>query len=131
LKIKNEINCNSWVIDGNYKRTNHLTWSQADTIIWIDLPKYLTFFQNFKRSFTRAINSENLWGHEGNNESFTRMFSKDSVTLWMLKTYDKNRLEYQRRMKSQEYQKINFFHLKSRREIKNFVKEIIKNQQLS
>ncbi|EQC47452.1 EutP/PduV family microcompartment system protein [Bacteriovorax sp. Seq25_V] len=127
-KIKKEIENGNWVIDGNYKRTNHLTWHQADTVIWIDLPKWLTLYQNFTRSLIRALKKENLWGHEGINESFRRMFSKDSVTLWMFKTYDSNRIEYFKRMQNPEYQNINFIHLKSRKEIRNFVSNLSHSQ---
>ena len=33
----------SWVLDGNYSRTNDLKWKQADTIIWVDYGFFLTF----------------------------------------------------------------------------------------
>lgn len=28
----------TWVLDGSYSRTQHLTWPLADTVVWIDLP---------------------------------------------------------------------------------------------
>ncbi len=111
----------SWIVDGNYGRTNHLTWPQADTVIWIDLPLWLTFYQNLSRSLKRALSEEELWPGTGNKESLSKLFSKDSILLWLLKTYSLNREKYSQRMNDPEFSHINFIHLRSRNELKKFI----------
>ena len=120
-KIENAIQGDSWIIDGNYGRTNHITWPKADTIIWIDLPFYLTLYQNISRSLKRAFLKYELWEGTGNRESFSRMFSKDSIVLWVFKTYKSHKKRFELRINAKEYEHINFYRLRSHKEIENFV----------
>ena len=48
----------NWIIDGNYGRTMDITWPKADTVIWIDYPFWLVFYQNFSRAIKRSITRE-------------------------------------------------------------------------
>ncbi|MDC1175487.1 hypothetical protein OAT67_08815 [Bacteriovoracaceae bacterium] len=121
-KIENATQGDTWIVDGNYSRTRHLTWPKADTIIWIDLPFWKTIYQNVSRSVKRAISQEELWPNTGNKESFSRMFSKESIILWLLKTYKKNRKRYLKAMELEEFSHINFIRLRSRKEIDSFLK---------
>jgi len=120
-KIEKAIDKPKWILDGNYGRTNHLTWKDADTIIWIDLPFWLTFYQIFKRSFNRAITRKELWAGTGNRESFRRMFSRDSILWWLFKTYSSHGCRYQERMNDPAYKHITFHRLRSRKEISDFL----------
>jgi adenylate kinase family enzyme len=123
-KISEAINCESWIIDGNYGRTQHLTWPVADTVIWIDLPFWPTLYQNISRSIYRSITREEIWKGTGNKESFIKMFSKDSIVKWLFKTYDSNKERYSKNMQNEKFKNINFIHLKSRKEIEFFLKNI-------
>lgn len=123
-KIESATNQDSWVLDGNYGRTQHLTWHQADTIIWIDLPFWLNFYQSLKRALTRAITRKELWAGTGNIETFSKMFSKDSILIWLFKTYDSNVARYEKHMSDFKYAHINFYRLRSRSEINIFLKDI-------
>ncbi|WP_077619544.1 topology modulation protein [Bacillus sinesaloumensis] len=42
----------SWIIDGNYTKTFELRAKQADTIIYLELPRYLCLYRVFRRYFT-------------------------------------------------------------------------------
>lgn len=123
-KISNVVNQDTWIIDGNYNRTNHLTWKDADTIIWINLPFWLTLYQNVTRSFKRAITQEELWAGTGNRESFRKMFSKESIVLWLLKTFVQQNNRYELRLNDPNYSHIKFYRLKSRREIAQFLNQL-------
>ena len=130
-KIKNAIayaehhsDKQGYVIDGNYTRTVHLTWKDIDTVIWLDLPFALNLVQSVKRALSRAISKQPFWENSNNTESFKQMLSRDSIILWMIKTHKKNRKKYQDRIKNPEYAHIQFIHLRSRKEIENFLKAI-------
>lgn len=43
---------NSWIIDGNYSKTFDLRAEQADTIIYLELPRYRCLYQVLKRYLT-------------------------------------------------------------------------------
>ncbi|WP_111859425.1 AAA family ATPase [Acinetobacter sp. CFCC 10889] len=113
-----------YVIDGNYTRTVPLTWQEIDTVIWLDLPFALNLFQSIKRALSRAISKQPMWQHSNNTESFSRMLSRDSIILWMMKTHKKNRKKYQDRINHPDYAHIQFIHLRSRKEIESFLKQL-------
>lgn len=123
-KIEEAIQSDTWIIDGNYGRTNHLTWPKADTVIWIDLPFYRTLYQNVLRSIKRAFSQKELWEGTGNKESFARMFSKDSIVRWVFKTYKPQKKRNETRMNSDEYNYLKFYRLKSHKEIERFLAQI-------
>ncbi len=128
-KLQIEISSDCWIIDGNYGQTHPLTWAKADCVIWIDLPLWKTLYHNIIRSVKRSIRREELWQGTGNRESFKRMFSKDSIILWLLKTYKSNIKLYESRMKDAAYSHIKFVRLKSRKEIKNWVAASVRQRR--
>lgn len=113
-----------YVIDGNYSRTTQMTWKKIDTVIWLDLPFAVNLFQSVKRALSRAISKQPFWKNSNNTESFARMLSQDSIILWMIKTHQKNRTKYQDRMQNPDYAHLQFIHLTSKKQIKQFLKSI-------
>lgn len=123
-RIKESISGHQWIVDGNYARTNHLTWPHADTVIWIDLPFWTSFYQSFKRAVVRIITQEELWPGTNNRESLRMLFSKDSILVWFFKTYHSNRRKYLERINDPQWDHLNFIQLRSRYEIRKFLKSI-------
>eukprot|EP00823_Brevimastigomonas_motovehiculus_P007066 TRINITY_DN6072_c0_g1_i1.p1 TRINITY_DN6072_c0_g1~~TRINITY_DN6072_c0_g1_i1.p1 ORF type:complete len:177 (-),score=22.82 TRINITY_DN6072_c0_g1_i1:62-571(-) len=96
-RIQNTLNKseNKWVIAGNYTRMRDLSWPSAQAIVWLDYSFYRLFCQLTRRTFLRWWRGELLWGT--NHESFFRHFklwSKDSLYYWLVKTYPIKRREY-------------------------------------
>ena len=122
-KIEKAINCENWVLDGNYDRTQDLKWEKVDKIIFLDLPFYLILFRIIKRSFIRSLTRKILWA--GNQENiFKHLLTKDSLILWVIKTFQKNRREYSFLENSNEIPNINFIRLKSKRQLKAFYESL-------
>ena len=44
-KLDEATSQDSWVLDGNYTRSQGITWPKADTVIWLNLPKWLNLYQ--------------------------------------------------------------------------------------
>ncbi len=129
--IQHAISGNSWVLDGNYSRTNALKWEQADTVIWIDYGFFLTFYQVIKRSFQRAWSQEELWKGTGNKESFKRsFFSSDSVIHWMLINYRRNKKRYARLMYQPPNSNIKCIRIRSRKDAELFLNTQRKKQAI-
>lgn len=115
----------SWVLDGNYTRTNTIKWDRCDTVIWLDYSFLRTFSQIIFRSISRALTQKELWLGTGNRESFRRsFFSKESVILWMITNYKKNRVKYKKIMQSNDYPHITFLHIKSPLEANKIINSI-------
>lgn len=123
-RIKDSVSGPQWIVDGNYARTNHLTWPHADTIIWIDLPFWTNFYQSLKRALVRIITQEELWPGTNNRESLRMLFSKDSILVWFFKTYHPNRKKNLERMKDPQYGHLNFIHLRSRTEMRKLLESV-------
>ncbi|MEG0343396.1 MAG: adenylate kinase [Acinetobacter sp.] len=113
-----------YVIDGNYSRTTHLTWKASDTVIWLDLPFYLNLFQSLHRAFGRALSQKPFWENSNNTESFSRMFTRDSIVLWMIKTYKKNRKKYIDKMNDPQFAHVQFIHITTRKQMRQFLENL-------
>lgn len=112
----------TWVLDGNYNRTAATKWKDVDTIIWIDYSFSRTLYQAITRAIKRTLSGKELWPETGNKESFRKSFmSSDSIILWTIKTYSKNRDRYLAIMNDKRYQHINFIQIRSPSEAHQFL----------
>lgn len=60
ILLKNELEKDCWIIDGNYNRTLPLRLKYADTVIWLDLPRIICLWRVFWRhGKTRPDMTEN------------------------------------------------------------------------
>lgn len=126
----NKIQCaidqapHGYVIDGNYSRSQTIKWKEIDTIIWLDLPFHLNLYRSITRAVHRVLTRQKLWNNSDNKESFKMMLGRDSIIWWMIKTHKKNRQKYDAIMNDPQYSDIRFIHLKSPREVQQFLQEL-------
>jgi adenylate kinase family enzyme len=121
-KLNNAVAKDSWVLDGNYSRSQEIKWQSVDTVIWLDYGFFRTFYQVFTRSINRAWYKNELWAGTGNKESFCKTFChKDSIILWMLTNYHRNKLKYHCLMQSEQMKDKQFIRLKSPQEANDFL----------
>jgi adenylate kinase family enzyme len=81
-----------WVVDGNYFAYRDLTHARADTLIWLDYPLPLVLWRVTARTGRRLIQRTELWN--GNHERLRSVFSRDSIIVWALTSYSRNRRRY-------------------------------------
>lgn len=92
-RVKNVVEGRGWIVHGNYSRVRDMLWNKADVIIWLDYPRRLVWWRIFRRTLTRAWTRDKVCGE--NTESFRMsFFSKDSVILWSIRTFNRNRKFY-------------------------------------
>jgi adenylate kinase family enzyme len=104
-----------WVADGNYSRMRSLVWGRANTVVFLDYAYFRVFWQLLKRTIQRGLRKEVMWGH--NRETLGKaFFSRDSILLWMLKTYRRNSKKYPALFKKPEYAHLEVVHLRTARE---------------
>lgn len=60
--VRARIGMPSWVIVGNYRtKVGDLTWPAADLLVWLDLPRRITFPRVLRRTFVDALFQRELW----------------------------------------------------------------------
>lgn len=124
-KVESVVTGKSWVLDGNYSRTNDIKWKHADTIIWLDYSYARTFCQLFGRTINRAVTKKELWPGTGNKESFGKAFmSKDSIFVWFFHCYKRNRRKYAVLESSLKEGRIKFIRLRSPKDANAFLKRV-------
>ncbi|MFK8024379.1 MAG: adenylate kinase [Ilumatobacter sp.] len=72
-----------WVVAGNYTPVLDIVHGQADTVVWLDLPRWQSTARVVKRSVGRVIRRERLWND--NRESVRNLVSRDperNVIRW-------------------------------------------------
>lgn len=110
-RVERSLSGDNWVVDGNYSKVRDIVWSRADTVVWLDYPLPVTMGRVVRRTFRRVVTQEDLWN--GNRETWQMMFSRDSIILWALTTYRKNREQYPILFKQPEYAHLKVVHLHS------------------
>ena len=109
-----------WVLDGNYSRVRELSWSRADTILWLNFPFRVVFYRSLKRTIKRVVTKEKLFG--GNVETFRRQFlSHDSILLWVIITHRRRKRQYAEIIERNAYPHIRFQVFKKPAELENYL----------
>ena len=70
---------NGWIIDGNYSKIRPHILPIADTVIWLNLPRWATTLKVAKRTFKNAFNGTRICGD--NYESLKTAVSPSSI-IW-------------------------------------------------
>lgn len=117
-RVERELSEPGWIVVGNYGQVRDLTWRDADTLVWLDLPLPLVMWRLGQRTARRLATREDLWG-TGNRESLTRTFSRQSILLWALRTHRRNRERFARDCSEVENEK-RVVRLSRRRDIEQF-----------
>lgn len=111
----------TWVVDGNYRTVSDLVWARADTVVWLDLPRWVAMRRLIWRTLRRTVMREELWN--GNKESWGNLFRADpekSVIAWAWTSYRANRTRYASAVADPQYAHLTFVTLRSRRDIAQF-----------
>jgi adenylate kinase family enzyme len=82
----------AWVVDGNYGQVRELTWGRADTLVWLDYPRWITMPRVVRRSVARAVTGEELWN--GNRENWRTWADPDHPIRWSWTTFPDRRARY-------------------------------------
>ncbi len=82
-----------WCVAGNYHVVRDIVWPRSQALVWLDYPFLTVFGRLWRRTWKRALTQEKLFG--GNTENlWTHFFTKDSLFLWLFKTYWRRKQEY-------------------------------------
>lgn len=118
-RVSQALSGNSWVVDGNYSIVRDIVWGKADTVVWLDYSWWVVMSRILQRTMSRVITQQEVCN--GNRETWQTTFSRDSIILWALKTYDKKRREYPQLFTQPEYAHLRIVHLRSPADTENWL----------
>ena len=114
-----------WVLDGNYSRTTPIKWRQVQLVVWLDMPLVLTVLRVSARCVTRSFTKTEIWPGTGNRETLRKaFFSRESVILWAMISYRRNRQRYAEMTACPDYEHIWFVRLQSPPEVAAFLRAV-------
>ena len=128
-RLAASLNQPTWVLDGNYQRTEAVKWREVDAVVWLDLSFAQTLVQVTRRAMSRAWHGNELWPGTGNRESFRQTFlTRNSVIWWMITSHARNRRDYLEKMNDPNLSRIKFVRLRSHRAARLFLVECARGQ---
>jgi adenylate kinase family enzyme len=114
-----------WVIDGNYSKARPLVWARADTVVWLDLPRWTVMRQVVWRTVRRVAFRVELWN--GNRERWANLFTwvpEESVISWAWHRHAVYRERYAVAAADPANSHLQFVRLRSRAEIRRFLARV-------
>jgi adenylate kinase family enzyme len=116
----------AWVVDGNYQsKLGTLVWERADTVVWVNPPRWRTMWQSITRTVRRAATRQELWS--GNREGWGGLMfwrGEDSILWWAWTTYSRTCERYETAMTEGPYAALAWHRLRSRRDVERFFASI-------
>jgi adenylate kinase family enzyme len=84
-----------WIVDGNYFSVGarEVIWPRADTIVWLDQPRWITVPRVVRRTLIRGVRRTPLWS--GNRESLRLALRPDSIIRYAIREHPKYNHRYQ------------------------------------
>jgi adenylate kinase family enzyme len=111
-RVTEALSGDCWVVDGNYSAVRNIVWSRAETVVFLDYSFWLIMGRLLRRTLRRSLKQEELWN--GNREDIRKsFFSQESIVLWMLQTYQRNRKKYPLLFQQPDYAHLSVVNLQS------------------
>lgn len=118
-------NGNAWVVDGNYSNVRDVVWQRADTVVWLDYPRWLVMRRLVPRTLRRLITRQELWN--SNRESLSNLYSRDpeqNVILWSWTHHSLYRQRFAGDQQDPRWDHLAFVRLSSPRTTQRFVDSV-------
>jgi adenylate kinase family enzyme len=117
----------SWVIDGNYTSLGmrQLVWPVADTMVWLDLPRWVVLPRVIRRTLKRAVTREELWN--GNKEPISTFIDPRpdrNVILWSIIKHGEYRRMFEQARSEIDTAHLRLYRLNSAGEARRFVEGV-------
>ena len=111
-----------WVVDGNYSVVRDLVWARADTVVWLDLPRWRVMGRVVRRTVRRGATRAELWN--GNREDLRSLLRRDpeaSIVMWAFTRHDVYRRRYAAARDDPANAHLRFVRLRSPAEVRRFL----------
>jgi adenylate kinase family enzyme len=113
----------SWVVDGGYSAVSDIVWARADTVIWVDPPRYRLLRQLVPRTLRRMATGTELWN--GNRERWRYLFRREeSVLLFAWTNHRRLRARYESAQADPENAHLTFVRLRTPEETAALLRDL-------
>ena len=122
-RVQEALEGDTWIVDGNYTAVRDLVWPRATVLVWLNYPLRVLIWRLLHRTLRRTLRREELWS--GNRERFfVQFFSRESLFLWLLRTYWRRRRTYPIAFKRPEHSHLEIVLLRSQKETRVWLSTI-------
>ena len=122
-RVQEALEGDTWIADGNYSAVRDLVWPRATVLVWLNYPLRVLIWRLLRRTMGRTLRKEELWS--GNRERFfTQFFSRESLFLWLFRTYWRRRRLYPLAFKQPEHSHLEIVILRSQKETRAWLSKI-------
>ncbi len=124
-KVGEFTEADAWVVDGNYSIVRDIVWARADTVVFLDLPRWRVMTRLLPRTLHRMALKAELWN--GNREHWGNLFStnpEENLLLWSWTRHGLQRRSYAAALADPTWSHIRFIRLESGRQIDRFVASV-------
>ena len=122
-KVATAIAADAWIIDGNYgSLVQPMVLEAADTVVWLDLPRWRIMMAITRRTFGRIFGRRELWN--GNRERLHNLFNwepEENIIRWAWVQHARHRSRYRAMMSDRSYTHLNWVRLETRREVNDWL----------
>ncbi len=113
-RVKRLVSGDRWVVDGNYRMVADIAWAAADTVVWLDYPRYLVLARLLRRTIPRQLLRTPLWN--GNREPFLGFLDPrpdKNVILYSMLVFRERKRTYVAAKADPAWGHLNFVHLRT------------------
>ena len=97
-----------WVLDSAYGGWRDIVLSRAELVVALDYPRWLSLARLVRRSLRRALTGRMVCN--GNTESLSRLFTKDSIIRWHFQSFRRKRRAIENMQADPEMPPVVVFH---------------------
>ena len=122
IKVDQATRGPSWIVAGNYERTQSITLPRAQAVCWLDYPFWTIFWRLLRRTIKRTWTRELLWGT--NYEQFwpqLKLWSSESLFNWLFQTYWRRKREYPLKFSQPEYAHLKVYRFRTPQETRHWL----------
>jgi hypothetical protein len=113
-----------WVLDSvGYSAVRDLMWARADTLIWLDLPRWQVMLRVLRRSVWRGLRRTELWN--GNREGLGAWKDSGHPVRWAWNEHATRRALIAARVADPRWAHLEVVHLRTAREARRWAREAL------
>lgn len=121
-RVEAALGADAWVVCGNYSVVQPLVWSRADTVVVLDLPRWLVMVQVVRRSLWRVVTRRRLWND--NRERWRNLVAREpaeNIVLWAWTNHPVLRERYRAAAVDPRWSALDFVFLRSRHDVRRWL----------
>jgi len=108
-----------WVTEWQYRTVRPLLCERADTMVWLDFTRRLTFRRVLRRTWHRARTQEEMWNGNREPGMLHAFFAKEGIIRWSVSTY--GRYAGAVPAAEREYPRLSIVRLRTPREVERWL----------